>query len=242
MMDASPKRGFSLVRLLPLLILAGGLIAFFALGLNKYINLDALKENRQALSTWVSANPFIAPLAFIGVYIAVAAFSLPIATIVSIAGGFLFGWFWGGVWIVIGASIGATLVFLAVKFGFGDALTARAGDAVKRMEKGFRENAFSYLIFLRLIPLFPFFLVNIVPGLLGVSLTTFFAATFLGIIPGAFVYASVGNGLGAIFDAGGTPDLGIILKREVLLPILLLALLALVPVIYRRFFATKKPV
>jgi uncharacterized membrane protein YdjX (TVP38/TMEM64 family) len=241
MTDASPspKRGFSLVRLLPILLLAAGLAAFFLLGLNKYIDLNTLKQNREVLTAWVAANPIVAPLVFIGIYIAVAAFSLPIATLVSITGGFLFGAIWGTIWIVIGASIGGTLVFLAVKFGLSDALAARAGEAVKRMEQGFRENAFSYLLFLRLVPIFPFFLVNIVAGLLGVSLSTFFIATIVGIIPGAFVYAGVGNGLGAIFDAGGSPDLGIIFKTEVLLPILGLALLSLVPLVYRLFFAKK---
>ena len=239
MSDAPPKRGFNVARLLPLLILAGGLVAFFAFGLNKYIDLDLLRDNRAALLSWVAEHRIAAVLIFILAYIAVAAFSLPIATLVSITGGFLFGAVWGTAWIVIGASIGATLVFLAVKFGFGDALRARAGDAVKKMEEGFRKNAFSYLLFLRLVPLFPFFLVNIVPALLSVSLRTFFVATVIGIIPGAFVYAYLGSGLGAIFDAGGTPDLRIILNPDFLYPILLLALLALVPVVYRLFFAKK---
>jgi uncharacterized membrane protein YdjX (TVP38/TMEM64 family) len=241
MTDASPspRRGFSIARLLPLVILLAGLVAFFALGLNKYIDLNLLRDNRDALLTWVAEHRVEAVLLFIGAYIAVAAFSLPAAALLSITGGFLFGAIWGTVWIVTGASIGATLVFLAVKFGFGDALRARAGDAVKKMEEGFRKNAFSYLLFLRFVPLFPFFLVNIVPGLLGVSLGTFFVATFIGIIPGAFVYANLGSGLGTIFDAGGTPDLRNVLTPQLLLGFGLLALLSLVPVAYRLFFAKK---
>ena len=103
------------------------------------------------------------------------------------------------------------------------------------MEAGFQKNAFSYLMVLRLVPLFPFFLVNLAPAFLGVKLRTFMVATFFGIIPGTFVFASVGNGLGAIFDEGGEPNLGIIFQPEVLGPILALAALSLVPVIYKRF-------
>ena len=108
------------------------------------------------------------------------------------------------------------------------------------MEEGFRRDALSYLLVLRLIPIFPFWLVNIVPAFLGVPLRTYVLGTFVGIIPGSFVYASVGNGLGAVFDAGGTPDLGIIFAPAILLPIVGLAVLALLPIVYRRFKARKR--
>ena len=140
----------------------------------------------------------------------------------------------GLLYVVVGATIGATLLFLAAKTALGDALRARAGGFVKKMEDGFRKNAFNYLLFLRLVPAFPFWLVNLVPAFLGVTLRTYVVATFIGIIPGAIVYTSVGNGLGAVFDAGESPDFGIIFRPEILLPIVGLAVLALVPVLYQK--------
>ncbi|MDR3499055.1 MAG: TVP38/TMEM64 family protein [Parvibaculum sp.] len=234
--DAAAKRpGFSIGRLWPLAVLALGLGLFFALGLNRYATLDTLRDNRQALSAWVAANEVEAALVYMGVYALMVAFSVPGALVATLTGGFLFGTVIGGLCTVIAATIGATILFVAAKSALGDVLRARAGSSIARMEEGFRENAFSYLLVLRLVPIFPFFLVNLAPAFLGVSLLTFVGATFLGIIPGTFVFASLGNGLGAVFDAGGTPDLGLIKQPQVIGPLLALAALALVPVIYRRF-------
>jgi uncharacterized membrane protein YdjX (TVP38/TMEM64 family) len=116
----------------------------------------------------------------------------------------------------------------------GDVLRTKAGPAVPKLEAGFREHALSYLLVLRLIPIVPFWLVNLVPALVGVPLRTFFVGTALGIIPGSLVYTCVGNGLGVVIDQGETPDLGIIFEPEILMPLLGLALLALSPVFYRR--------
>jgi uncharacterized membrane protein YdjX (TVP38/TMEM64 family) len=135
---------------------------------------------------------------------------------------------------VIGATAGAIAIFLIAKTSLGDGLRRRAGPWVKRMQAGFNENALSYLLVLRLIPVFPFWIVNIVPAFLGVGLRDYALATFFGIMPGGFVYASVGNGLEAVIEAGGEPDLGIILEPAILLPILGLAALALLPVAYRK--------
>ncbi len=121
------------------------------------------------------------------------------------------------------------------KLSVGDALRARAGPKLRKLEEGFGENAFSYMLVLRLVPIFPFFLVNLAPAFLGVRLGTYVLATFIGIMPGTFVFASLGNGLGAVFDAGREPDLGLIFEPQIIGPILALALLALVPVVYRRF-------
>ena len=160
---------------------------------------------------------------------------------IDAAGGLLFlagialGTWLGGLYVVIGATLGATAIFLIAKTSLGDFLKSKAGPRLQRMEEGFRENALSYLLFLRLIPVFPFWLVNLVPAFLGVGLLTFVIGTFVGIIPGSLVFASVGNGLGAVFDAGGTPDLSIIFRPAVLGPILALAVLALIPVAYKRF-------
>lgn len=232
--DTAPA-SFNWKKLWPLVVLGAGAVAFFGFGLNDYVTLDALKENRQALQTLVAENVVLAAVVYIAIYTLMVAFSVPGALIATLTGGFLFGTVFGGLYTVVGATMGATIVFLAAKTALGDALRAKAGPGIRKMEKGFQENAFSYLMVLRLVPLFPFFLVNLAPAFLGVPLRTYMVATFFGIIPGTFVFASVGNGLGAVFDAGNDPNLGIIFQPEILLPILGLAALSLVPVIYRRF-------
>ncbi|WOF72750.1 TVP38/TMEM64 family protein [Parvibaculaceae bacterium PLY_AMNH_Bact1] len=229
------QSGFSLGRLIPLVVLAAGLVAFFVLDLGQYVTLDALKENREFLQTFVTENTALAFTVYMAIYTVMVAFSLPGALIATLTGGFLFGTLFGGLATVVAATIGATVVFLIAKTALGDTLRAKAGPGIQKMEAGFQKNAFSYLMVLRLVPLFPFFLVNLAPAFLGVKLRTFVVATFFGIIPGTFVFASVGNGLGAIFDEGGEPNLGIIFQPEVLGPILALAALSLVPVIYKRF-------
>jgi uncharacterized membrane protein YdjX (TVP38/TMEM64 family) len=234
MKRSPPRPGFSLVRLMPLVLLAAGLVAFFALGLQRYVTFETLAHHRETLLAWVADHGLTAPLAYIAAYILAVAFSLPGGALLTITGGFLFGSVLGTACAVVGASIGATIVFLATRTAFGDLLRAKAGPAIQRMEEGFRRDAFSYLLVLRLVPLFPFFLVNLVPAFLGVKLRTYVAATILGIIPATFVFASVGNGLGAVFDAGHDPDIaGVLLKPSILVPILGLAVLALIPVAYR---------
>ncbi|MBT5416284.1 MAG: TVP38/TMEM64 family protein [Rhodospirillaceae bacterium] len=234
--DAIPESeaASGLRRFLPLAILVLGFVAFFALGLDTYISLDALREHREALQHWVAEGPVAAALLYILIYAAMTAFSVPGGLLLTIAGGFLFGTLPGTAYAVLGATAGAVAVFLAARSAFGDFLRRRIkADMVRRMEEGFRRNALSYLLVLRLVPLFPFWMVNLVPAFLGVNLRTYLIGTFLGIIPGGFVYASVGNGLGAVFDAGGTPDLGIIFEPEILIPIIGLALLSLLPIAYR---------
>ena len=133
-----------------------------------------------------------------------------------------------------GATIGATLLFLAARSAFADLLRARAGSAIERMRAGFQENALNYMLFLRLIPAFPFFLVNLVPAFLGVRLSIYVIGTFIGIIPGAFVFALVGSGLGEVFERGGELSLESVLSTEIILGLAGLAILALLPILYRR--------
>ncbi|HTY69101.1 MAG TPA: TVP38/TMEM64 family protein [Alphaproteobacteria bacterium] len=221
----------SWLRAVPLLVLVAGLGAFFALGLQRYVTFEALAHHREGLLGWVGGHPLAAPAVYIAAYILAVAFSVPGGIWFTIAGGFLFGTALGGCYAVIGATLGATALFLAARSAAGDLLRARAGSALQRMEEGFRRDAFNYLLILRLVPLFPFFLVNLVPAFLGVPLRTYVAATAVGIIPAVFVFASVGNGLGAVFDAGGEkPHL---LTPPVLVPLMGLAVLALIPVVYR---------
>src|SRR4029077_2980000 len=164
----------------------------------------------------------LAALAFIAVYATLVALSVPGAAILTLAGGFLFGTWIGGLCAIIGATLGATAIFLAARAGLGG-LAQRAGRFVGKLEAGFRANAFSYLLVLRLVPIFPFWLINLVPALVGVRLPAFMLATFLGIIPGTFVYASLGNGLPSLVEE---PDPAIIFKPSLYVPIAGLALLA----------------
>ena len=223
-----------LLHYLPLAVLGAGLVAFFALGLQRYVTFETLARHREMLLASVGEHRLLAPAVYIAAYVVVVAFSLPGAALLTLTGGFLFGTLAGGLLTVIGATVGATALFIAARTAFADLLRAKAGPTLQRMEDGFRRNAFNYLLVLRLIPAFPFFLVNLVPAFLDVPLRTYVVATAIGIIPGTFVYASLGNGLGAVFDAGGTPNLGLVFTPSILLPLIGLAALALLPVIYRR--------
>jgi uncharacterized membrane protein YdjX (TVP38/TMEM64 family) len=224
-------------RWLPLLLLLVALALVYGTGLHRQLSLETLRTQREALQGFVAARPLAAPLVFVLAYAGAVALSLPGGLFLTLAGGFLFGTLLGSVLSVTGATIGAVAIFLVARTALGSSLRDRAGPWLKRMEAGFREDAFSYLLVLRLIPLFPFWLVNLVPAVLGVRLPTFALATLIGIIPGSLVYTSVGNGLGAVLDHGGEPDIGLILKPQVLGPLLGLAALALLPVLYRRWKA-----
>ena len=215
-------------------------MAFFVLDLDRYASLDALKQNRETLQAFVTDNGLFAVLGFGAIYAIVVAFSLPGGAIMTLTAGFLFGTVGGGLIVVVGATLGATALFLIARTTLGDVLRAKAGPFLAKMEDGFRENALSYLLVLRLIPAFPFWLVNLVPAFLGVSTVTYVIGTFFGIIPGTFVFASVGAGLGAILDAGQDPDLGIIFRPDVLGPLVGLALLSLLPVVYKKYQTKKK--
>lgn len=234
---ASPtakKSGLSVGRILPLALLVGGLTAFFALGLDKYVSLDALKTHQEQLKTWVADYGLLAGLVFMAIYAVAVAFSIPGAVFITIAGGFMFGPYLATVYVVIGATIGAFAVFLAARYALQDFFQQKIGNAAKRMEAGFRENELSYMFILRLVPIFPFWLVNLVPAFLGVSIRTYLIGTLVGIIPGAFVYALVGDGAGAVLDAGGDLNLGIIFEPRFLAPIIGLAVLACIPIVYKK--------
>jgi len=219
-------------RLIPLMILVLGLFLVIYFKLYHYLSFEALQQHRDLLLKWANQHYFITALSFCFIYIIAVAISIPGAVFLTLAGGFLFGLVWGTVYVVFSATIGATLLFLAINTSFGHWLRTRANEWVKKMEAGFKRNAFHYLLTLRLIPLFPFWLVNIVPALLNVPLRTFVTATFLGIIPGAFVYISVGHGLNRLFATGKKPELGIIFSPDILLPLIGLAVLSLLPVAY----------
>jgi len=202
--------------------------AFFFFDLGRLLSLTALKENRDQLLAFTETHYAIAVGLFVLTYIVVTSLSLPGAAILTLAGGFLFGSVCATVFVNIGATTGATLAFLAARYLLRDWVEQKFGNTLGPIQAGFSKNAFNYLITLRLIPLFPFFLVNMVSGLTRVSIGTYVAATAIGIIPGSFVFAYAGRQLGSL------NSLQEIASPNVLLAFTLLGLLALVPILYKK--------
>jgi uncharacterized membrane protein YdjX (TVP38/TMEM64 family) len=182
-------------RLIPLVVLACVSLAVFAMGWHRQLSFGNLLRHHDELRSLIAAHEAGALAAYVALYIAAVALSLPVGAYISMAGGMLFGAVIGGIAAVIGASIGAVLIFLIAKSALGEQLVRRAGPAAEKIAQGFREDAFSYLLFLRLVPAFPFWLVNLVPALAGVRLAPFAAATAIGIMPATFAFAFVGSGL-----------------------------------------------
>ena len=242
MIQPSPDpavRGSVLKRFLPILILIAGLVAFFAFGGHRYVGFDTLEKHREALMALVAEHGFAAVLGFIVIYAVMVAFSIPGALVMTVTSGFLFGTLGGAACSVVGATLGSIALFLAARTAIGGLLRDKAGPALAKMKAGFQEDALSYLLVLRLIPIFPFFIVNLVPAFLGVTLRVFAIATFIGIIPGSFVYATVGAGLGSIFDSGEEFSAGSILTPEIVTALIGLAVLAMLPVAYKKFRAKR---
>ncbi len=226
---------FSLRRLAPLIVIGLGAAAFFAFGLQDYLTFDMLRDNRRAILDFVAAKPFSAALIFITVYAVSVIFVPPSGTVMTLLGGFIFGAVFATSYVVIGATIGATVIFLAARYSFGDYLHKRAGSAVRKMEAGFRDNEISYMLVLRLIPFFPFWLVNIAPAFLNVRLRNYVIGTFIGIIPGTVIYTMIGSGLGGVLDDADDLSMAIMMKPEIIAGLAGLGLLALVPVVFKKF-------
>ncbi|MBX3326598.1 MAG: TVP38/TMEM64 family protein [Nitrospira sp.] len=208
-----------------------GIGAFFYLDLGRFLSLNTLKDNRDHLLAFTDANYAAAVGIFIVAYAIVTGLSLPGAVILTLAGGFTFGAVLGTLFVNLGATTGATLSFLTARYLLRDTVEQKFGKWLGPFQEGFAKNAFSYLLTLRLIPLFPFFVVNLVSGLTRVSAGTYIGATTLGIIPGSFVYAYAGRQLGTI------NSLKEIASPNVIGAFILLGLLALVPVVYKRVAA-----
>ncbi len=253
---AQPTSGGSslLKRILPLVMLAcvGALIV--SQGWHKYLTLEQIAENRDLLKGYIEANALFALLAYVGIYIVVIALSLPGGVFLTLTGGFLFGWLIGGLATVVAATIGATIIFLIAKTSFGDLLAERAGPRLDKLRAGFQDSALNYLLFLRLVPLFPFWLVNLAPALLGVGLGTYVIGTFIGIIPGTFAFAYAGVGLDSVIEAqqqvyqdclnsqsgsgaqacAFTLEAGALVTPELLIAFAALGVVALIPVILKK--------
>ncbi|ABG31098.1 TVP38/TMEM64 family protein [Roseobacter denitrificans] len=228
-------------RRLPLiLILAVAAIGAFTL--KDYLSFEALRDNREALIAVRDSHFAITVLGFVLTYVVIVAFSLPGALIATLTGGFLFGTFGGSALSVTAATLGATVIFLAARNGLGEKLKARmdaAEGTVGKISKGLDENQWSMLFFMRLVPVVPFFVANLVPAFLAVPLHRYVISTFLGIIPGSLVYSSVGAGLGEVFARGETPNFGIIFEPHILLPILGLSALSVLPVLIKAITGKK---
>lgn len=227
----------SLGRRLPILLIAV-VAAIGAFTLRDQLSFETLALHRETLIGFRDSNYLLASLAFIGAYIVIVAFSLPGATVATLTGGFLFGLFPGALYNVGAATLGAIAVFLAAKAGLGADIAAgidRKGGAPARLVAALRENEWSALFIMRLVPAVPFFLANLIPAFVGTSLLRFAVTTFFGIIPGGLVYTSVGAGLGEVFARGETPDLSILFAPHILGPILGLALLSAVPILMKKF-------
>ncbi|MCT4579315.1 TVP38/TMEM64 family protein [Donghicola sp.] len=222
-----------------ILLVAGGIIG--AIFLKDILDFQTLAENRERLIALRDAHYGWVAAAFVLAYAVLVAFSLPGATVATLTGGFLFSTFPGVLFNVSGATIGAVLLFLAARWGLGDRLAEKMQTSegrIRKIKEGIDANQWEMLFLIRLIPVVPFFVANLVPALVGVAFLPFLVTTFLGIMPGALVYTSVGSGLGAIFERGETPDLGIIFSPSVLLPLLGLAALAALPAVVRAFRKT----
>ncbi len=185
--------------ILPAAALAAVVAVAYFYRLDHYLTLDAIRDNRAALLAYVEENRVVAVVGFVVVYAAAVGVSFPGAVVLTLAGGFLFGAVLGAALSVVAATIGAAAIFLIARSAFGDVLRLKAGAFVARMADGFQKDAFSYLLFLRLVPVFPFWAVNLVPALIGMRFAPFVVATAIGIIPGTAVYSAFGAGLGQVF-------------------------------------------
>lgn len=247
--DAPASLAARLVRWAPLALIGLALVAAILAGGGQTL-IETVVAYRRGLVEWVAGHRPAAMATFVAVYAAAVAVSMPGAALLTITSGFLFGWFWGGAVAVCGATIGAVLVFMAARTAFGDMLARRAGPKLSAFLAGFHQDAAWYLLFLRLVPAFPFFLVNLAAALAGVRLRTFAWTTLLGIVPATAVFALAGSGLDAVladkagdFDAcraAGRSDCRLALSvadfvsRPMLIAFAGLAALALVPVVAKR--------
>lgn len=223
------KNSATIIKLLIVALFLGGIVLFFALGGQKYLNLETLKANRDALIHFTERNYVTAFVIGFLIYTISTALSLPGGLILSLAMGLVFGRWAGTVLIVLGATLGATLVFLAARYLFADMARKKIGGLAQKINEGFTQDAFNYLLFLRLVPLFPFWLVNLAPAFTNVTLKTYVTATAIGILPGTFVFANLGQNLGRI---SSTKDL---LTPGIIGAFVLLGVFSLIPVLYKKF-------
>lgn len=217
----------------PAVLLGGGFLLFFVSGGADWLGWDRLVTHYASIKDFAEANRVVAYALFTGGYAIVVAFSLPVASLLTLAGGAILGWP-ALVLVVVGATGGASIVFVAARGILAGFLAKRAGPFRDRLQDGFTRYGFAYLLALRLIPVAPFWAVNIIPAFTAIRLRTFIGATAIGIIPGVAVYTGIGRGFDQVLAAGQTPDLAIVTSPHILLPLFGLGLLALLPILYKR--------
>lgn len=225
-------------RFLPLAVIAAGLAAGYAAGLQDYLSFTLLAEQRDALNAFVADHALASALGYFVIYALAVAFAFPAASVLTIFAGFVFGWLLGGVLTVFAATTGAAAIFLAARSAFGDVLRKRAGPFAAKLADGFAKDAFGYLLVLRLAPVFPFLIINIAPAFFDIRLRTYVAATFLGIIPGTFAYAWLGQGLDSVIAAataaGREIAISDLVTPDITFAFLGLAIVAAIPTIVRK--------
>lgn len=235
-----PKSG--LTRYIPLLtILVVAVIG--AVTLRDYLSFDTLRENREALLAFRDQNFWGLALVFAATYVAIVSFSLPGAAVASVTGGFLFGLASGTVLNVVSATVGAAAIFLAARWGLGATLVGKleaSEGTIKRLKDGLRAHEVSVLFLLRLVPVVPFFVANLLPALVGVKFSNFLWTTALGIVPGALVFTWIGVGVGEVFDRGESPDLSLLWQPYIIGPILGLCVLAALPMVIKALKGRKE--
>lgn len=234
--EAVPKmsRSPAAMRVIPLLIIALLCVLFFLLHLDRYVSLGWLRENRDVLRAYVDDHEVLAAILFVGLYMAISAASVPGSAAMTMAAGFLFGIWVGAAFSVIGAILGASIIFVLARLAIGNALRERAGPFISKMASGFSKHAFSYMLFLRLAPIFPFWAVNLAAAAVGMPFRVFVTSTAIGIIPGSTVFATFGSELDRIFREGGEISVGSVLSPSLTLALMGLAFLSLLPVIARK--------
>ena len=214
-------------RALPFILLAG-LALFFLLGGQEFFTFSQLTENYTALKAFVEGKLATALFIFGATYVVTVALSLPIASLLTVVGGALFGWT-GVAVIICAATIGATIVFIAVQTALYEFFAKRTTGFMAKLEAGFQKNAFSYLLALRLIPVAPFWVVNIVPALLGMRLSQYVLATLIGIAPGTLIYVWVARSFDNLLSRGQSPDLSVFTEPAIIAPLFALCMLSLAP-------------
>ena len=231
------------LRFLPIIVLLGGLAVGYAFGLHHYLSLTYLGEQRGALQAYVADNKLLSAALFMVIYTAAVAFSFPAASVLTIFGGFLFGWLQAGIMVAFAATLGATLLFLAAKSSIGGFLREKLKGSAASFADGFAKDALSYLFVLRLAPVFPFFLVNIAPALFNVRTRDYVIATFFGILPGTFAFCYLGEGVGSVLDAaaasGTTPSVKALVTPEITIAFAALAFVAAIPTLIRWYRGRK---
>ena len=227
------------LRLVPLALIAALFVGLVASGALKQLSLKSLAEHRAALLAFVGAHPYASLATYFGVYVLTIVACLPGPAVLSVAGGFLFGPLLGGAMALASLVLGAVIVFLACRTAFGDWAAHRAGPTVARIEAGFSRDAFSYLLALRLMPVAPFFMVNLAAGLARVRLSSFVLATLIGAAPSAFILATLGAGLGRMLSQHAHIGAGVLLQPQIAGPLCALALLSLAPPAWRLWRARR---